>query len=428
LDVRSWTEYIDELAGSWQPDENMAYCVVDKDDVEEEPLAIAIANKRDYRHQVGRVKELDGARSRRCLDLEEQWCVEYVVRSRLFRGRGVGSFVLAGLVEAFCARFADDGMLWLQLAGGFPNTSALSLYTAVGFIVTSLCGAENTPIMSLQVRDPGIRERAVRVVRDTLVLRVGGDGGGGGGGVDVEVGGGGGAGVEADGGMPVVDVGDKHVERDADGSSNSSVDDSEDDVADREVNLRRRRRRRRRREVARKGDVELLQRAVRQPVADRPLHFRTIEEQFTLLSASLVLPPKSDGLERDMVEHLWAMSERTNLHLPSQSFLIHLNLARQCHTIATTRRMHVSRWLAELRQENRDNLDWMRRFGTSLANDVMLLWFVFRMPCLALLKTGYSSACRSGGLKDIVRSCEERVGRGEPLPIPIINAQKELHK
>jgi hypothetical protein len=53
LDVRSWTEFIDELAGYWQPDNNMAYCIVEKDDVNEKPLAIAIiANKRDYRHQV----------------------------------------------------------------------------------------------------------------------------------------------------------------------------------------------------------------------------------------------------------------------------------------------------------------------------------------------------------------------------------------
>jgi hypothetical protein len=83
LDVRSWTEFIHELAGSWQPDDNMACCVVEKDDLDEKPLAITIANKRDYRHQVGRVKELDGARSHQCLDLGEQWCVEYVVRSRL---------------------------------------------------------------------------------------------------------------------------------------------------------------------------------------------------------------------------------------------------------------------------------------------------------------------------------------------------------
>jgi hypothetical protein len=122
------------------------------------------------------------------------------------------------------------------------------------------------------------------------------------------------------------------------------------------------------------------------------------------------------------------MSERASLDPSSQSFLIHLNVAKQCHYIASRRRLHVSRWIAEQRQENRENEDWNRRFASSLANDVMLLWNVFRMPCLALLEIGYASACRPGGLRDIVRSCEDKINRGEPLPLPIINAQKELHK
>ena len=38
------------------------------------------------------------------------WCVEYVVRSREARGAGLGCFAMAGLLEAFEARFGDDGI------------------------------------------------------------------------------------------------------------------------------------------------------------------------------------------------------------------------------------------------------------------------------------------------------------------------------
>ena len=84
--------------------------------------------------------------------------------------------------------------------------------------------------------------------------------------------------------------------------------------------------------------------------------------------------------------------------------------------------------LQKEKQENSENEDWNRHLAVSLANVVKLLWKVFRMPCLALLQIGYASACRPGGLRDIARSCEQRIERGEPLPVPIINAQKELHR
>ena len=58
--------------------------------------------------------------------------------------------VLVVLVsDGFCPCFGDNGMLWLQLAGGLPNINALSLYTYLEFIVTSLDG-DKAPIMLLQ--------------------------------------------------------------------------------------------------------------------------------------------------------------------------------------------------------------------------------------------------------------------------------------
>ena len=49
-------------------------------------------------------------------------------------------------------------MMWLQLAGGFNNRAALSLYTDAGFFVTSL-DSDKTPIMSLQLQDMAHRPR-----------------------------------------------------------------------------------------------------------------------------------------------------------------------------------------------------------------------------------------------------------------------------
>ena len=64
------------------------------------------------------------------------------MRHREFRGSGVGCFALVGLMECFCSRFAD-AVLWLLLAGGFSNRNTLSLYTDVGFLVTSLDSDKN---------------------------------------------------------------------------------------------------------------------------------------------------------------------------------------------------------------------------------------------------------------------------------------------
>ena len=141
-----------------------------------------------------------------------------------------------------------------------------------------------------------------------------------------------------------------------------------------------------------------------------------MEQHLTLSNVQLVLPPRAEGLEQDLVRHLWSMSEMAALNPSSQSFLIHLNLAKQCHHIAHQRRLHVSRWIAEQRAGHREDREWNRRFGSSLANEVLLLWSVFRMPCLELLDIGYAAASRPGGVKDIVSLSRQLVDNGDPLP------------
>ena len=80
--------------------------------------------------------ELNWERMQQYLHVGEQWCVEYVVRSRPLRGCGVGCFALARLLHSFNTCFGDDGMLWLQLAVDFLNTNTLSLYTSLGFVTS----------------------------------------------------------------------------------------------------------------------------------------------------------------------------------------------------------------------------------------------------------------------------------------------------
>jgi hypothetical protein len=151
-------------------------------------------------------------------------------------------------------------------------------------------------------------------------------------------------------------------------------------------------------------------------------------EQLTLSNVQLVLPPRAEGLEQDLVRHLWSMSEMGALNPGSQAFLIHLNLAKQCHHIAHQRRLHVSRWITEQRAEHHEDEQWNRRF-VSLANDVLLLWGVFTMPCLPCHVTiGYAAASRPGGVKDIVRLCRQLADNGDPLPHPILAAQAQMHK
>jgi hypothetical protein len=314
--MESYRQYMDELEHNWQDDLYMGCCVVRKEDQAEKPIAMVIASASVYRADVRRLTDLNWRRTNAYREKEEQWCLEYLVRARECRGSGVGCFALVGLLECFCSRF-HDGVLWLLLAGGFCNTNALSLYTDVGFLVTSL-DSDKTPIMLLQVQDIG--QRACRKLVDTLTHGAaaaeqgGGDGGDGG--------------------------GDEYARR-----------------------LRRRVRRRGGvQQPARRGVLENMEN----------LTFRTIEDHLTLLNGQLVLPLQA-GLENDMMRHLWSMSDRAVLNPSVQSFLIHLNVAKQYHHIASQRWLHVSRWIAEQRQENRENQEWNRRFAVSLANDVLLL-------------------------------------------------------
>ena len=129
--------------------------MVGKNDAEEVPVAVAIASKREYKDGVRRPTEFNWRKMQTYLGMDEQWCLEFVVRSRDHRGRDVGCFALAGLLECLC-RWFNRGMLWLLLAGGFENRSALSLYMSDGVLITSL-GGDKTPIMLLQVEDVGER-------------------------------------------------------------------------------------------------------------------------------------------------------------------------------------------------------------------------------------------------------------------------------
>ena len=127
-----------------------------------------------------------------------------------------------------------------------------------------------------------------------------------------------------------------------------------------------------------------------------------------------------------MLSQLRHMVDKVGLGPHTQSYLIHLNIARQCHAIASVRQLHVLRWVAEQRQEHREDQDWCTRFS-SLAQDVLLLWRIFQMRCMQLMEVGYVTASRAGGIQDIVRNCQELVGDGQFLPRNIKVAQHKMH-
>ena len=137
--------------------------------------------------------------------------------------------------------------------------------------------------------------------------------------------------------------------------------------------------------------------------------------------------PRVDGIVPDILQHLTRMFDVMSQHIASLTFLIHLNIAKQCHYIASLEHLHVSWWLSQLTQEHGDDDVWTRRFR-SLATDVMLLWNVFRYLCLMLLEIGYTSASRSGGLKDIAQACEELLEEEQPQPESIRLAQLDMFK
>ncbi|CAB4015282.1 Hypothetical predicted protein, partial [Paramuricea clavata] len=61
--------------------------------------AVSFASKTDYRHDVRRPTELNWNKSNSYKELQDQWCLDYMQRSRDCRGSGVGCFVLAGVLR-----------------------------------------------------------------------------------------------------------------------------------------------------------------------------------------------------------------------------------------------------------------------------------------------------------------------------------------
>ena len=96
----------------------MGCCVMRKYDAQKVPVTIAIATKVEYMDGVRRLTKLKWRQT--YLAMEDQWCLDYVVRSRAHSGSDVGCFAVAGQVESFCILLVH-GMLWLLLAGGFEN-------------------------------------------------------------------------------------------------------------------------------------------------------------------------------------------------------------------------------------------------------------------------------------------------------------------
>ena len=134
-----------------------------------------------------------------------------------------------------------------------------------------------------------------------------------------------------------------------------------------------------------------------------------------------------DGGEEELTQHLNNMGD-VALALGPQSQYYILHIAKRCHHIPTLLRVHVSQWVIRQGRENRENKVWVRHFISSLSNDVLLLWNVFRMPCLALVETSYAKATRSGCVKDIVQASKDLVNAGETLPDVMRESKSELHQ
>ncbi|CAB4020251.1 Hypothetical predicted protein [Paramuricea clavata] len=371
LDMGTYRQYVNELEHNWDNNIYIGCCMLHKENHAEKPIALAIASASAYRANVRRPMGLNWRRTDAYRQKEQQWCLDYLVRASEFRGRGVGCFGLVGLLECFCSRF-DDWMLWLLLASA----------TETRFLCTQVLGflsrrSTLTRIPSCHYKSRTLdRESAERAAAAEQggAEQGGGDGGDGGGDGD------------GGGGRPPYNLqrGGRQFGRRGDG----------------------------RQRCGHRNDLV-------QEVEPR-LCFRTME-QLTLSKMQLVLPPRAEGLEQDLVRHLWSMSEMAALNPGSQAFLIHLNLAKQCHHhIAHQRRLHMSRWITEQTAENREDEQWNRRFA-SLANNVLLLWGVFTMPCLELLDIGYAAASRPGGLKDIVRLCRKTCSSGTDAQLAIGN-------
>ncbi|CAB4001310.1 partial [Paramuricea clavata] len=131
LDMGTYRQYVDELEHNWDDNIYMGCCVVRKEDQAEKPIAVAIASASAYRTDVRRPTELNWRRTDANRQKQQQWCLDYLVRRRVFRGSGVGCFALVGLMECFCSRFGY-AILWLLLASA---TETCSLCTQMlGFL------------------------------------------------------------------------------------------------------------------------------------------------------------------------------------------------------------------------------------------------------------------------------------------------------
>ena len=115
-------------------------------DPHEIPVALAIATKKKYRDGIRIPVELNWDSMNQYLTLDDQWCLEHLVRSSDHRGTGAGCFALARLLD-YLARQLQQAMIWIIVAGGFKNRRALTLYSRAGFTLTSL-DFEKTPVMS----------------------------------------------------------------------------------------------------------------------------------------------------------------------------------------------------------------------------------------------------------------------------------------
>ena len=118
LDPVAFVEFLRELnQRGWRDDLHCAFILYRSDDPRQIPVALAIATKKQYRDGIRRPLELDWDSTNRYRAIDDQWCLEYLVRSSDHRGTGAGCFVLARLLHHL-AHQLQQAMIWLIVAGG----------------------------------------------------------------------------------------------------------------------------------------------------------------------------------------------------------------------------------------------------------------------------------------------------------------------
>ena len=137
LDPIAFVEFLRELnQRGWRYDLHCAFILYRSDDRRQIPVAWAIATRKQYRDGIRRPVELDWDSTNRYRAIDDQWCLEYLVRSSDHRGTGAGCFVLARLLHHLAHRL-QQAMIWLFVAGGLKSRRALTLYSQAGFTVKS---------------------------------------------------------------------------------------------------------------------------------------------------------------------------------------------------------------------------------------------------------------------------------------------------